>query len=105
MNESARPAYRIADLPADERPANGWLTWAPGPLDPPNFLAILLRVGVPGRVLFKWGSACLLLIQKSGRIASCSLRRFVQAAWGWCSQGSSDQGRDRIGSTYGAPTS
>jgi DNA repair protein RadC len=48
MNESSKPIYRIADLPADERPRERLSRLGAQALSTAELLAILLRVGVPG---------------------------------------------------------
>ena len=48
MNESSKHIYRIADLPADERPRERLRRLGPQVLSNAELLAILLRVGVPG---------------------------------------------------------
>lgn len=48
MNETARPIYRITDLPADERPRERLARLGPQALTTAELLAILLRIGVSG---------------------------------------------------------
>jgi DNA repair protein RadC len=48
MNETSKPIYRIADLPADERPRERLRRLGAQALSTAELLAILLRVGVPG---------------------------------------------------------
>jgi len=48
MNESAKPVYRIPDMPTDERPRERLARLGPQALSTAELLAILLRVGVPG---------------------------------------------------------
>jgi len=48
MNESPKPIYRIADLPAEERPRERLKRLGAQVLSTGELLAILLRVGVPG---------------------------------------------------------
>jgi DNA repair protein RadC len=59
MNEPARPAYRIADLPADERPRERLARLGPQALSIPELLAILLRVGVAGESAVQVGQRLL----------------------------------------------
>jgi DNA repair protein RadC len=59
MNEPARPAYRIADLPADERPRERLARLGPQALSIPELLAILLRVGVAGESAVQVGKRLL----------------------------------------------
>jgi DNA repair protein RadC len=48
MKDPSKPVYRIAGLPADERPRERLAHFGPPVLSIPEFLAILLRVGVAG---------------------------------------------------------
>jgi DNA repair protein radc len=59
MNEPSKPAYRIADLPADERPRERLAHLGPQALSIPELLAILLRVGVAGESAIQMGQRLL----------------------------------------------
>jgi DNA repair protein RadC len=59
MNESPVPAYRIPDLPADERPRERLARLGPQALSTAELLAILLRVGVPGENAIQVGQRLL----------------------------------------------
>jgi DNA repair protein RadC len=59
MNESSKPVYRIADLPADERPRERLARLGPQALSNAELLAILLRVGVPGENAVQVGQRLL----------------------------------------------
>jgi DNA repair protein RadC len=59
MNESSKPVYRIADLPADERPRERLRRLGPQALSTSELLAILLRVGVAGESAIQVGQRLL----------------------------------------------
>lgn len=59
MDEPSKPAYRIADLPADERPRERLAHLGPQALSIPELLAILLRVGVSGESAVQVGQRLL----------------------------------------------
>ena len=59
MNESDKPVYRIADLPADERPRERLARLGPQALSTAELLAILLRVGVQGENAVQVGQRLL----------------------------------------------
>jgi DNA repair protein RadC len=59
MNEPSNPAYRIADLPANERPRERLERLGPQALSIPELLAILLRVGVAGESAVQVGQRLL----------------------------------------------
>jgi DNA repair protein RadC len=59
MDEPSKPAYRIADLPADERPRERLAHLDPQALSIPELLAILLRVGVSGESAVQVGQRLL----------------------------------------------
>jgi DNA repair protein RadC len=59
MNESSKPAYRINDLPVDERPRERLSRLGPQVLSNAELLAILLRVGVPGENAVQVGQRLL----------------------------------------------
>ena len=46
--QSTRRAFRICDLPSDERPRERLLRLGPGALTNEELLALLLRTGIPG---------------------------------------------------------
>jgi DNA repair protein RadC len=59
MIESSKPANRISDLPADERPRERLARLGPQALSKAELLAILLRVGVPGESAVQVGQRLL----------------------------------------------
>jgi DNA repair protein RadC len=59
MHDTVKPVYRIADLPADERPRERLERLGAGALNTAELLAILLRVGVPGENAVQVGNRLL----------------------------------------------
>lgn len=59
MREEDRPAYRIADLDASDRPRERLLEKGAGSLSKAELLAILLRTGVPGENAVQVGQRLL----------------------------------------------
>jgi DNA repair protein RadC len=59
MDDSSKPIYRIADLPAEERPRERLARLGPQALSTAELLAILLRVGVPGENAVQVGQRLL----------------------------------------------
>lgn len=59
MKDPSKPVYRIADLPADERPRERLARLGPQALSIPELLAILLRVGVAGENAVQVGQRLL----------------------------------------------